>query len=134
MVSEGEFLLGNYLDMELAWYTFSPLLQYELDQVKLQWNTHETRHETIPGRPDELYFLPDLSGAQNQGKEVTEEMIETASAEEEHLLEDASTIINEADVEYFTYVVNEEQLPYPSKDWKEGRELFIHLLERAVSQ
>ena len=134
MVSKGEFVLGNCLHMELAWYTFSPLLQYELDQVKLQWNTHyirRTRH-TIPGRPDKLYFLPNLSGGQNQGKEVSEEMIETAFEEEEHLLEDASTIINEADeelVEYFTYVLNEEQLPYPPRDWKEGRELFIRLLE-----
>ena len=53
MVATGEFNLGNTLHMELAWYTFSPLLQYELDQVKLQWNTHyirRTRHNTIPGR------------------------------------------------------------------------------------
>ena len=35
MVATGEFNLGNTLHMELAWYTFSPLLQYELDQVKL---------------------------------------------------------------------------------------------------
>ena len=28
------------LHMELAWYTFSPLLQYELEHVKRQWNTH----------------------------------------------------------------------------------------------
>ena len=62
MVATGEFNLGNTLHMELAWYTFSPLLQYELDQVKLQWNTHyirRTRHDTIPGRPDELFFLPE---------------------------------------------------------------------------
>ena len=37
MVATGKFNLGMTLQMELAWYTFSPLLQYELEQVKLQW-------------------------------------------------------------------------------------------------
>ena len=36
MVATGEFNLGKTLHMEPAWYTFSPLLQYKLDQVKLQ--------------------------------------------------------------------------------------------------
>ena len=138
MQSAGEFIPGNHLHTELAWYIFSPLLQYELDQVKLQWNTHyirQTRHDTVPGRPDELYFLPNLSGAQNQGKELTEEMIETAFAEEADLQQNASAIINEVDEElkeYFAYVVNEEQLQYPPLDWKEARELFMHILERAM--
>ena len=70
MVATGEFNLGNTFHVELAWYTFSPLLQYELDQVKLQWNSHyirRTRHDTIPERPDELFFLPELSGGQKIG-------------------------------------------------------------------
>ena len=33
MVATGQFNLGNTLYMELAWYTFLSLLQYELDQV-----------------------------------------------------------------------------------------------------
>ena len=33
MVAAGEFNLGNTLHMKLASYTFSPLLQHELDQV-----------------------------------------------------------------------------------------------------
>ena len=38
MVATVEFHFGNILHMELACYPFSPLLQYELDQVKLRWN------------------------------------------------------------------------------------------------
>ena len=34
MVATDEFNLANTYHMELAWYTFSPLLQYELNQVK----------------------------------------------------------------------------------------------------
>lgn len=65
MVSAEEFIPGNHLNMELFWYVFPYLLQYEHDQIKLKWNTHyirRTRHDTIPGRPDELFFLPELTG------------------------------------------------------------------------
>ena len=67
MLATGEFNLGNTLHMELASYTFSSLVQYELDQAKLQWNTHYirgTRNDAIPGRAGELSFLPELSGGQ----------------------------------------------------------------------
>ena len=62
MLAIGEFNLGNTLHMELASYTFSSLVQYELDQAKLQCNTHYirgTRNDTIPGRAGELFFLPE---------------------------------------------------------------------------
>ena len=140
MVETGEFILGNTLHMELVSYTFSPLLQYELDQVKLQWNTHyirRTRHDNIPGRPDELFFLPELSGGQNQGPLISDSEIDSAYSEEENLMEDAEIIMNDVDevlVEYFEYVVHEENLLYPPTNWKEGRELFVHILGRPSTQ
>ena len=96
MVATGEFNLGNTLHMELAWYAFSPLLQYKLDQVKLQWNNHSirrTRHDTILGRPDELFFLPELSGGQNQGTNISDSEIDSAYSEEENLMEDATIVM-----------------------------------------
>ena len=42
------------------WYCFTKALQKELDSVKEQWNTHrirESRNDTVPGRPDSLFFL-----------------------------------------------------------------------------
>ena len=75
MVAIDEFNLGNMLHMELAWYAFSLLIQYELDQGKIQWNTHyitRTRHDTIPERPDELLFLSQLSGGQNQKTNISD--------------------------------------------------------------
>ena len=140
MVETGEFNLGNTLHMELVSYTFSPLLQYELDQVKLQWNTRyirRTRHDNIPGRPDELFFLPELSGGQNQGPLISDSEIDSAYSEEENLMEDAEIIMNDVDevlVEYFEYVVHEENLLYPPTNWKEGRELFVHILGRPSTQ
>ena len=52
-------------------------------------------------------------------------------------MEDAAIIMNDADevlVEYFEYVVHKENLLYPPANWKEGRELFIHILERPSTQ
>ena len=48
-------------------------------------------------------------------------------------MEDATIIMNDVDeklVEYFDYIVREENLLYPPTNWKEGRELFIHIFER----
>ena len=58
LCDSGAFLYGN---------TFHEVLQQDLDFVKLRWNTHHirpSRHDTIPGKPDELFFLPELSGGE----------------------------------------------------------------------
>ena len=140
MVATGEFNLDNTLHMEWAWYTFSPLLQYELDQVKHQWNTHYSRikrHDTIPRRPGELFFLPESSGGQNQGTNISDSEIDFPYSEKENIMEDATIVMNDVDeelAEYFEYVVHVENLLYPPTIWREGRELFIHILERASTQ
>ena len=44
---------------------FSNILQFELDKVKHEWNSHfirQPRHCTVPGIPDELYYLPHTHG------------------------------------------------------------------------
>ena len=117
------------------------MLQYELDQVKLQRNTHyirRTRHDTIPGKPYELFFLPELSKGQNQGTNISDSEIDSSYSEEENLMEDAAIIImNDVDeelVEHFEYVIWEDNILYSPTNWKEGRELFIHILERSSTQ
>ena len=52
-------------------------------------------------------------------------------------MEDAAVIMNDVDevlAEYFEYVVHEENLLYPPTNWKEGLELFTHILERSSTQ
>ena len=47
------------------WFCFADLIQQDLDFVKIHWNTHynhQSRHDTVPGKPDELYFLPENFG------------------------------------------------------------------------
>ena len=55
----------NELQTEALWYCFSCVIQKDLNKVKEQWNTHRIRkngHDTVPGVPDELYFLPEAHG------------------------------------------------------------------------
>ena len=85
-----------------------------------------------------MFFLPKLSGAQNQGTNITSDSeIDSAYSEEENLKEDATIVMDDADeelVEYSEYVVHEENLLYPPINWKEGQELFIQILERPSTQ
>ena len=84
-----------------------------------------------------MFFSPELSGGQNQGTHISDSEIDSAYSEEENLMEDAAIIMNDVNevlVEYFEYVVHKENLLYPPTNWKEGRELFIHILERSSTQ
>jgi len=65
MSESGVLQLGNVFDMSCLWFCFSKILQVELDKVRDHWNSHyiwRSRHDTVPGVPDILYFLPENSG------------------------------------------------------------------------
>ena len=65
MDETGEFNCAFKVQNECFWFYFAPLLQEELDVAKEHWNTHFTRksrHDTISGRPDALYYLPGYHG------------------------------------------------------------------------
>ena len=125
--------------MELAWHTFSPLLQYKLDQVKLQWNTHilEEQDMILSLEGQKVVLLPELSGGQNQRTNISDSEIDSAYSKEENLMEDATVIMNDVDeelVDYFENAAREENLLYPPTNWKEVRKLFLHNLERPSTQ
>ena len=54
-----------------------PLLQKELNRVAQHWNLHKIRpslnQESPSGRPDVLYFLPELNGVSNYLKSVDDD-------------------------------------------------------------
>ena len=59
LIEKDEFHPGNQLEEEALWYCFSRILQEDLDLVREHWNTHRIRnskHDTVPGRPDEFFF------------------------------------------------------------------------------
>ena len=84
-----------------------------------------------------MFFLPKLSEGQNQRIYIGDSEIYSVYSEEENLMEDATYVMSNVDeglVEYFEYVVHEKNILYPPTNWKEGRELFIHILERSSTQ
>ena len=58
------------------------LMQEELHRVVLEWNVHRIRPSTnleFPsGKPDILYFLPDLKGVQDYSTLIDVDKIEIA--------------------------------------------------------
>ena len=48
---------ANELSMSCLWFCFKDILRADLDHVRDHWNTYyirKSRHDTVPGRPDEL--------------------------------------------------------------------------------
>ena len=61
----GVFNQAIELQSECLWFCFASLLQIDIDQVKEHWNTHyirRSRHDTVSGRPDSLYYLAESNG------------------------------------------------------------------------
>ena len=123
LVDEGKYHLGNYFHKECAWYVYSIFLQQELDTIKVEWN--------------ELFSTPPLHGHVNCFKEVSLEEIDTLLQEYENryrknILNDAKEILHDHGptlVEYFDYVIQEKQLNYPPRDWKEAKIMFETILD-----
>ena len=122
------FTTGNDLEMECLWFCFSNLIQQDLDLVKHHWNTHyirRSRHDTVPGRPDELFHLPEMHNPQDflevvneeQCQQVLENYADTQEDENEHKA-------------YFDYVMDRCGLSHP-QDWREGLALYHRLKNHA---
>ena len=51
--------IGNELHLECLWFCFSSILQRDVNGLVEHWNTHQirlSRHGTVPGVPNVLYF------------------------------------------------------------------------------
>ena len=62
------FTTGNELQMECLWFCFSGLIQQDVDRVKEHWNSHYirgSRYDTVKGRPNELFYLPELHNTED---------------------------------------------------------------------
>lgn len=107
---------------EALWYCFHSLLQNELDFIKEHWNSHfirKSRYDTIGGRPDVMYNIPEEFGGEGNLKlSITNENIEYVR---EHVIEETEEENEYTD--YFDYVRNECGLEIP-QSYEEGIGLF----------
>ena len=128
--SEGVLDMTCELQSECLWYCFSETLQKDLDFVKEHWNTHrirKSRFDTIPGRPDALYYLPERNSGQKQMKlEVPDSDINHAL---EHIVQ--QDYINGYQ-EYFEYARTQMDINKPY-NWAEALSLYKILVEVAAT-
>ena len=134
LVFNGTLETGNATHMECVWLVFIKFLQDQLYEVCFEWNTHyirRSRHDSVPGLPDVLFFLPDISGHINKIKiDVSESVLDELSHERD-IAQEAHEIQEEKDAEleeYLMYVVRSEKLPYPPRNWAEGKCVFERII------
>ena len=63
--TKGVIDMTSAIDKECLWFCFSKIINKDFDVLKDHWNSQrirKSRFETIPGRPNVLYYLPDISG------------------------------------------------------------------------
>ncbi|XP_078372629.1 uncharacterized protein LOC144656265 [Oculina patagonica] len=122
--------LTSELEMECLWFCFSGLLQKILDEVKEHWNTHRirgSRHDTMSGRPDSLFYLPELHGSTDQF------LLPISEAERNYARSHVIEIDSDNEYqEYFQYVSGLCGLEQPN-DWREALELYDILLQFAYN-
>lgn len=108
------------------WFCFSDVIQNDLNYVKEQWNTHrirDSKHDTIPGIPDELYYFPEKKGGiDNLCLPVPAEQIQFV---QENLLqfEEEENIMQE----YFNHIFETSRLQQPN-NWEEAERLYSVLM------
>lgn len=77
---QGLYSDDDPVQVECLKFCFMPLIQGELDRVTQHWNLHKIRlssnEESPSGRPDVLYFLPELSGSSSRGQDINMDDIE----------------------------------------------------------
>lgn len=86
----------------------------------------QSRHETIPGRPDVLYFFPQNHGGNaNLLSDVPGEKLQ-------YVTDNVLTSPDEDNIsqEYFDYILDSSELEHPT-GWKEAEDLYTKWIEIA---
>ena len=130
----GSIDLEQPLHRECLWFCFNSIIQSSLNVMKEYWNTHyirPSRHDTVPGVPDILFYLPERSNGSNCLVPVSNDRI--AEMRTHHMITENTeedTYEENLFQEYFQYVVDHEELEYPDNA-DEAILLFSYLIEKA---
>jgi hypothetical protein len=129
LVDNGTVDLENVTHRECLWFCFQGVLQDSLNKMKEYWNTHyirPSRHETIPGVPDILYYLPESAQGRNCIVPVSNgKIVEMEMRHQEDEVEEENT-----HQDYFHYVMDVEAIQYPTSP-DDALLLFSYLIEKA---
>ena len=125
LVETEEFSPGNEVQMEVLWFCFAGIIQQDLDFVKDHWNTHTIRassHDTIAGKPDELYLLPESKGGEDRLHPVSAQEIEIVAENLLQFEEDTNWY-----QQYFEYILANINSERPA-NWIDALNLYRELL------
>ena len=111
--SHGVIDTSDVLHVECIRFCYMKLLQHELNQIMLEWNTHHIRSNPLArspsGKPDVMYQFPQLYGAQSYLQEYDTQTYEIVSSIASEQLEDCLPLY----AEIFKSVVREHKLQEP---------------------
>ena len=127
-MDHGVFLPGNTLHQQCLRFCFAELIQQDLDFVKIHWNTHyigQSRCDTVPRKPDELYFLPENFGASDLLQPVSPEKLDEAR------MKYKTTDSKKDFQEYFNHFLSLCNISTPT-NWREALNLFSYLITIAL--
>lgn len=128
LVARGVLDTSNELHRQCLWFCFSPIMKMALNEIKESWNCHyvrKSRHHTVPGIPNQLFFLPESVGGEDYQKVYDERDLQEAEnsvnipAENNCLYQD-----------YFSYSAGVLELQ-PSQNWRDALSMYERLLEVA---
>ena len=125
LVETEEFCPGNEVQMEALWFCFAGIIQEDLDFVRDHWNSHTIRassHDTISGKPDELYLLPERKGGEDRLHHVSAQQIEIVAENLLQFEEDTNWYQL-----YFEYILANMNLERPP-NWTDALNLYRELL------
>lgn len=112
-------------------FCFMPLIREELHHVAELWNLHKIRpqpsnHDSPSGRPDILYFLPELNDKVSYIHDVTLDDVELA--EEMCCAQNPVDSSFEVFEELVEMIMTDENLKVPSNP-NEALELYLNLVD-----
>lgn len=126
--SQGIIDSSSELRKECLWYCFSGVIQSDLDAVKEHWNTHrirKSRFDTVSGRPDALFYLPEHFGA------MANILHEVPSDEFNYVSQNIIQVDEDNEYkDYFDYVCEKLGIA-KSEDWQEAYQLYCKLIDVA---
>lgn len=71
---------SNQIHVQCLRYCFGPLIKYDLEMIRKQWNQHRIRklksRESLPGKPNCLFYCPEKYGARDCKQKVEQHDIE----------------------------------------------------------
>lgn len=123
--SEGVLDSTSELRMECLLYCYATVLQNDLNILKEHWNSHrirKSRHNTVSGRPDSLFYLPEHHGAEENL------LLKVPQSEVDYVSEHIVNMNNGSEYQdYFEYARRSLGINLPS-DWQEADQLYRKLI------